>query len=97
MTSKITKVALTQLKNLLKEAEEKIINLELALKSQKEYKEMYQRNNIELDKQIESIHSVLDVLPRVIARKTVPDADRPYHIVEHSVVTRLCSFLAAKQ
>lgn len=58
---------------------------------------MYQRSTGKLDEQIESIQSVLDVLPGVIARKTAPDTDRPYHIVEHSVVTRLCSFLAVKQ
>ena len=89
----------TQLKNAksdIKVLEEKVIKLEKDVKQQSEYKDMYCRQKTELEKEIEAVHSLLDVLDGAIPRKTIPDASQEWNTVKHDMMTRLAAYLAKR-
>ena len=76
--------------------QEKVIKLDKDVKQQSEYKDMYCRQKSELEKEIESVHSLLDVLEGAIPRKTVPDASQEWNTVKHDMMTRLAAYLAKR-
>ena len=76
--------------------QEKITKLEKDVKQQSEYKDMYCRQKNELEKEIEAVHSLLDVLEGAIPRKTIPDATQEWNTVKHDVMTRLAAYLAKR-
>ena len=89
----------TQLKTAkaeIKALEDKIIKLDKDVKQQSEYKDMYFRQKSELEKEIEAVHSLLDVLDGAIPRKTVPDASQEWNTVKHDMMTRLAAYLAKR-
>ena len=89
----------TQLKTAkaeIKVLEDKVSKLEKDVKQQSEFKDMYCRQKQELEKEIESVHSLLDVLEGAIPRKTVPDASQEWNTVKHDMMTRLAAYLAKR-
>jgi len=76
--------------------QEKITKLEKDVKQQSEYKDMYYRQKTELEKEIEAVHSLLDVLEGTIPRKTIPDASQEWNTVKHDMMTRLAAYLAKR-
>jgi len=78
--------------------EEKAHNEKLTkdLAQQTSYRDMYSKSADEAGKEIESIHSLLDVLPNALARKTVPDPDATWNVVTHNLMTRFAAFLALR-
>ena len=74
--------------------QEKIVKLEKEVKQQSEYKDMYFRQKSELDKEIEAVHSLLDVLDGAIPRKTIPDTTKEWNVTKHDMMTRLAAYLA---
>lgn len=76
--------------------QEKVIKLEKDVKQQSEVKDMYYRQKQELEKEIEAVHSLLDVLEGAIPRKTVPDASQEWNTVKHDMMTRLAAYLAKR-
>lgn len=79
-------------------AEEKLHNEKLTkdLAQANSYKDMYSKSNDEARKEVESIHTLLDVLPGALARKTIPDAEQSWNVVTHSLMTRFAAFLALR-
>ena len=89
----------TQLKTAkaeIKVLEDKVSKLEKDVKQQSEVKDMYYRQKQELEKEIEAVHSLLDVLEGAIPRKTVPDASQEWNTVKHDMMTRLAAYLAKR-
>lgn len=89
----------TQLKTAkaeIKALEDKVTKLEKDVKQQSEVKDMYYRQKQELEKEIEAVHSLLDVLEGAIPRKTVPDASQEWNTVKHDMMTRLAAYLAKR-
>ena len=89
----------TQLKTAkaeIKVLEAKVVKLEKDLKQQTEYKDMYCRQKTELEKEVEAVHSLLDVLEGAIPRKTIPDASQEWNTVKHDMMTRLAAYLAKR-
>ena len=89
----------TQLKTAkaeIKALEDKIIKLDKDVKQQSEYKDMYYRQKSELEKEIEAVHSLLDVLDGAIPRKTIPDATQEWNTIKHDMMTRLAAYLAKR-
>jgi hypothetical protein len=76
--------------------QEKIVKLGTEVKQQSEYKDMYYRQKTELEKEIEAVHSLLDVLEGTIPRKTIPDATQEWNTVKHDMMTRLAAYLAKR-
>jgi hypothetical protein len=76
--------------------QEKIVKLGTEVKQQSEYKDMYHRQKTELEKEIEAVHSLLDVLEGTIPRKTIPDAAQEWNTVKHDMMTRLAAYLAKR-
>ena len=76
--------------------QEKVIKLDKDVKQQSEVKDMYYRQKTELEKEIEAVHSLLDVLEGAIPRKTVPDASQEWNTVKHDMMTRLAAYLAKR-
>lgn len=76
--------------------QEKVIKLEKDVKQQSEVKDMYYRQKTELEKEIEAVHSLLDVLEGTIPRKTIPDASQEWNTVKHDMMTRLAAYLAKR-
>jgi DNA repair exonuclease SbcCD ATPase subunit len=76
--------------------QEKITKLDKDVKQQSEYKDMYYRQKSELEKEIEAVHSLLDVLEGAIPRKTIPDATQEWNTVKHDMMTRLAAYLAKR-
>lgn len=89
----------TQLKTAkaeIADLQEKIIKIEKEVKQQSEYKDMYWRQKSELEKEIEAVHSLLDVLEGTVPRKTIPDATQEWNTVKHDMMTRLAAYLAKR-
>lgn len=89
----------TQLKTAkadIKLLEEKVAKLEKDLASEKSYKEIYSKQKTELDKEIEAVHSLLDVLDGAIPRKTIPDTTQEWNVTKHDMMTRLAAYLAKR-
>lgn len=86
---KTTKAEITAL-------QDKITKLEKDVKQQSEFKDMYSRQKQELEKEIEAVHSLLDVLEGTIPRKTIPDASQEWNTVKHDMMTRLAAYLAKR-
>jgi len=76
--------------------QEKVTNLVKEVKQQSEYKDMYYRQKNDLEKEIEAVHSLLDVLDGAIPRKTIPDATQEWNTVKHDMMTRLAAYLAKR-
>jgi len=76
--------------------QEKVIKLDKDVKQQSEVKDMYYRQKTELEKEIEAVHSLLDVLEGTIPRKTIPDASQEWNTVKHDMMTRLAAYLAKR-
>lgn len=76
--------------------QEKIVKLEKEVKQQSEYKDMYFRQKSELEKEIEAVHSLLDVLDGAIPRKTIPDTTQEWNVTKHDMMTRLAAYLAKR-
>lgn len=76
--------------------QEKVTKLEKDVKQQSDYKDMYYRQKSELEKEIEAVHSLLDVLDGAIPRKTIPDATQEWNTVKHDMMTRLAAYLAKR-
>ena len=98
MATKIPALS-TQLKTAkaeIKVLEDKVAKLEKDVKQQSEVKDMYYRQKLELEKEIEAVHSLLDVLEGAIPRKTVPDASQEWNTVKHDMMTRLAAYLAKR-
>jgi DNA repair exonuclease SbcCD ATPase subunit len=76
--------------------QEKITKLEKDVKQQSECKDMYYRQKNDLEKEIEAVHSLLDVLEGAIPRKTIPDATQEWNTVKHDMMTRLAAYLAKR-
>ncbi len=66
------------------------------LAQEKSYKEVYSKNADKSSQEIESIHTLLDVLPNALARKTIPDPEQSWNVVQHSLLTRFAAFLAQR-
>jgi hypothetical protein len=77
-------------------AEEKVHNEKLAkdLASANSTKEHFYKAKQEAEKEVESIHTLLDVLPGALARKTIPDPEVHWNIITHSLMTRFAAYLA---
>lgn len=90
------KITVTSLKRDLAAAEEANAKLTKELASANSIKDMYSKQTSEARAEVESIHSLLDVLPNAIARKTVPDTEQSWNVVQHSLMTRLASYLALR-
>lgn len=86
----------TSLKRALAISEGTISKLTKDMEQQKTYREMYSKQADEAKKELESIHSLLDVLPNALARKTVPPGKDEWQAVEHSLMTRLAAYLALR-
>lgn len=80
-------------------AEEKAHNEKLNkdVAQEKSYREMYSKSADEAKKEVESLHSLLDVLPGALARKTVPDPEQHWNVITHSLMTRFAAYLAYKR
>jgi predicted nucleic acid-binding Zn-ribbon protein len=76
--------------------QEKVTKLDKDVKQQSEYKDMYCRRLTDLEKEIEAVHSLLDVLEGAIPRKTIPDATQEWNTVKHDMMTRLAAYLAKR-
>ena len=76
--------------------QEKVTKFEKDVKQQSEYKDMYYRQKSELEKEIEAVHSLLDMLEGTIPRKTIPDASQEWNTVKHDMMTRLAAYLAKR-
>lgn len=76
--------------------QEKIVKIEKEVKQQSEYKDMYFRQKSELEKEIEAVHSLLDVLDGAIPRKTIPDTTQEWNVTKHDMMTRLAAYLAKR-
>jgi DNA repair exonuclease SbcCD ATPase subunit len=76
--------------------QEKITKLEKDVKQQSECKDMYYRQKNDLEKEIEAVHSLLDVLDGAIPRKTIPDVTQEWNTVKHDMMTRLAAYLAKR-
>ena len=76
--------------------QEKVTKFEKDVKQQSEYKDMYCRQKNDLEKEIEAVHSLLDVLEGTIPRKTIPDASQEWNTVKHDMMTRLAAYLAKR-
>lgn len=74
----------------------KVDKLEKDVKQQSEYKDMYCRQVAEREKEIEAVHSLLDVLDGAIPRKTIPDVTQEWNTVKHDMMTRLAAYLAKR-
>lgn len=74
----------------------KVDKLEKDVKQQSEYKDMYCRQKSELEKEIEAVHSLLDVLDGAIPRKTIPDTTQEWNVTKHDMLTRLAAYLAKR-
>jgi len=59
-------------------------------------KDNYSKREDAANKEIESIHSLLDVLPNALARKTMPDSEQSWNVVTHNLMTRFAAFLALR-
>lgn len=57
---------------------------------------MYFRQKSELEKEIEAVHSLLDVLDGAIPRKTIPDTTQEWNVTKHDMMTRLAAYLAKR-
>lgn len=89
----------TQLKTAkaeIKTLEEKVAKLSKDLETTTSYKETWYKKSNELEKEIESVHSLLDVLEGTIPRKTIPDASQEWNTVKHDMITRLAAYLAKR-
>lgn len=76
-------------KEVIKNLEAKIVQLEKDLKQQTEYKEMYQKREQEACRELDEIHDFLDGLPDIL-----PKEKSNYQ--HHKVSTRLLSWIAKK-
>ena len=76
--------------------QEKITKLEKDVKQQSDYKDMYCRQKNDLEKEVEAVHSLLDVLEGAIPRKTIPDTTQEWNTVKHDMMTRLAAYLAKR-
>lgn len=63
---------------------------------QKSSHSYYEKLRVEAEKELESVHTLLDALPGTIARKTTPPGTESWNVVTNSVMTRLCTFLATR-
>jgi hypothetical protein len=59
-------------------------------------KDMYSKNADEAKKELESLHSLIDVLPGALARKTVPNPEEHWNVVTHTLMTRFAAYLATR-
>jgi hypothetical protein len=90
------KITVTSLKRGLAAAEEANAKLTKQVEQEKSMKEIYSKNSAESKAEVESIHSLLDVLPNTIPRKSVPNTEEHWNVVTHSLMTRLASYLALR-
>ena len=90
------KETLTSLRKHIKDLQESLEKSNKELESTKSSKEYYNKRAEKAEAEVESLHSLLDVLPNAIARKTVPDPDKTWSVIEHSLMTRLASYLALR-
>lgn len=84
------------LKKTITEQQSAIEKLTKDLAQEKSYKEMYSKNEDKAKIEIESIHTLLDVLPNTLSRKTIPDPEQSWNVVQHSLLTRFAAFLAQR-
>jgi hypothetical protein len=75
---------------------EELEKVNKACSQEKSYKDMYSKSADEAKKELEALHSILDVLPGVIARKTLPNPDESWNIVQHGLMTRFAAYLATR-
>lgn len=76
-------------KEVIKNLEAKVAQLEKDLKQQTEYKEMYQRREQEACRELDDIHDFLDGLPDSLPK------EKPNY-GKYSVTARLLSWIAKK-
>ncbi len=88
------KPTLTSLKKALAEEQAHNEKLQKDLASEKSSKEYYNKLKDVSDKEVESIHSLLDVLPGALARKTVADPEQSWNVTTHNLITRFAAYLA---
>lgn len=88
------KPTLTSLKKSLAEEQAKNEKLTKDLASEKSSKDYYSKSKDEANKEVESIHSLLDVLPGALARKTVADPEQAWNVTTHNLMTRFAAYLA---
>lgn len=62
----------------------------------KSYQDMYSEKSSKAEAELETIHSLLDVLPGAIGRKTCNDPEQSWNITTHNVMTRIASYLALR-
>lgn len=92
----IKKETITSLRKDVKELKEQLEKTNKEMESAKSNKEYYSKRTDKAEAEVESIHSLLDVLPNALARKTVPDPEQSWKVIEHNLVTRLASYLALR-
>ena len=92
MTNK--KPTITSLKRDLAASEQRIVELEKKVASTETSKSYYDKRSTEAEAEVESIHSLLDVLPGALARKTVNDPEQAWNVTTHKLMTRFSAFLA---
>ena len=92
----IKKETLTSLRKDVKELKEQLEKTNKELESAKSNKEYYNTRATKAEAEVESIHSLLDVLPSALARKTVPDPEQTWKVIEHNLMTRFASYLALR-
>lgn len=92
----IKKETLTSLRKDVKELKEQLEKTTKELESAKSNKEYYIKRTDKAEAELESIHSLLDVLPNALARKTIPDPEQTWKVIEHSLLTRLAAYLALR-
>ena len=76
--------------------QEKVTKLDKDVKQQSECKDMYFRQKLEIEKEIEAVHSLLDVLDGAIPRKTIPDTTQEWNVTKHDMMTRLAAYLVKR-
>lgn len=74
----------------------KIEKLEKDLKGAQEMRDYYSKQKDEANKEVESIHALLDVLPNALARKTIADPEAAWNVTTHNLMTRFASYLALR-
>lgn len=92
----IKKETLTSLRKDVKELKEQLEKMQKELDSAKSNKEYYNKRAEKAEAEAESVHSLLDVLPNALARKTVPDPEQTWKVIEHNLMTRFASYLALR-
>lgn len=93
----VKKESITSLKRKIVELETQVEKLTKDVAQEKSMKTMYSNSADKAKEELESLHSLIDVLPGALARKTVPDPEQSWNVVNHTLMTRFAAYLAGNR